>query len=1230
MKYLNKTIFITKMTSLIKITLLIVVSTSVLSLTYTPQFPMERRINNLVMYTMQYPQVAALDNGGLVNVYWWDIIGPNLLAVARNSTLDVRVEINYQTVQSQNQWFPGVTHIGNNRFVLLWQDTDQSTRNWIKFRVADFPMKFLTGEIIANTQQTYNYADWNTPRINNNPKEGGFAICWNYIDWVAPHKCYPSCSFMDKDYNIITKDIKLDEGMYPFPCALNNGNYVIVVQYQYNAYFYIYNARGDVRVAGRLQVNFTNYVTGNGPQPNCSGTTDGGFVVVFFNPAGLAFRMFDQNGNPKHNSDIKYNTNGVLGGFIFPKVGGLPTGGFVLWYDANSDNVDSFYKVYAYDGTQVIAETRMNIYTNNVQKDVAGSVYKDGSFVAVWMSQYNGPQANGFYDIFGNVYKFQGDCYSFSTSAVRLDPNHILFTTLPSNNIRISTLPTTGGLYKVDGSTAWGSVNFEAYSDLYYKTSVNTADSFYYQNHKGDVPCKVDIVICYSSCLTCNTQGDINDHKCTACITNYHTLYDKGTNCETEPLIGYYYEPINSMFQPCPTGCASCDATGEHLCSSCKDNYFLLPSDSTKCYIKPDETTPSPAGYYFNGTGFTKCDKSCSTCDVASISCTSCNYDLKYYPMPGDSTKCVLSTAPIEGFFFDHNTGKITKCAVGCKTCTDYKDYFEQFCDGCKENEGYLPQEGTKNCYLKDDKVEGYYYSIEGKFMPCYPACKTCKGKGDIRDPNCEDNSCKEGMNCAPCTGYIQKDECVSKCKEGLFQDETSKSCYECKDKGLVSVEGICKTSCPTGYFPDEKSICQTCMSIEKVYSNGSCAESCLHGFKPKEGICVPQTDCSDTYCLNGGTCGKKFNQLSCQCDILFTGNFCDVKNDPHELSGYISNFSLNIGTTLSTLPDSISSDDFMSLLNVIKILKDNPSMLTESQLLQVLQIIVKQVDYAVKNPDKTNFDALQLANGGLDLYNLAVSKGLITDTSKYDPLVKELKQLVKSLIETNVANNGASEGIIGNDQITAQISSSDTQEEALKQALANGLSIVNVQDCLETLRKHYDLTAAEKFIISKTDVASDKSNTSKSVKIDIYTSNRQKLDLSLCETSITIKIPLTDKDKLDTIKYDDYKTKDIDIYDPDDPAFNSRCYSYQDKGYDTTVNDRIKKIYSQTSITCSEGCTYKGLDKNKYVQCDCINVTDASTFLSSFADKTLKSFSNINLDLVSCPPGKTLNVIRF
>jgi hypothetical protein len=212
----------------------------------------------------------------------------------------------------------------------------------------------------------------------------------------------------------------------------------------------------------------------------------------------------------------------------------------------------------------------------------------------------------------------------------------------------------------------------------------------------------------------------------------------------------------------------------------------------------------------------------------------------------------------------------------------------------------------------------------------------------------------------------------------------------------------------------------------------------------------------------------------------------------------------------------------------------------------------------------------------------------------------------------------------------TAQISSSDskTQEEAIKLALENGLSIVNITDCLTTLRQHYGITDSESFIISKKDINNSDSTSSKHVKIDIYSStSKQKLDLSICENNqITVKIPLEADSVIDTDKYKDYKDQGVDIYDSSDPAFNTRCYSYQKDGYDTTVNNRINKIYSNTEIKCSSGCTYKGLDENKYIQCDCPKVSINGEFVSNFLNTTLQTFSSINLDIVKCG-GSALNV---
>jgi hypothetical protein len=87
----------------------------------------------------------------------------------------------------------------------------------------------------------------------------------------------------------------------------------------------------------------------------------------------------------------------------------MPNGGFMAVYDvyqAYYTNGDVAFRVFAYDGTNVIAETNALVYKTGAQGMSGGSVFKDGSIVAVWQSA-NQITSSNQWNIFGQIFQLK-------------------------------------------------------------------------------------------------------------------------------------------------------------------------------------------------------------------------------------------------------------------------------------------------------------------------------------------------------------------------------------------------------------------------------------------------------------------------------------------------------------------------------------------------------------------------------------------------------------------------------------------------------------------------------------------------------------------------------------------------------------------------------------------------------------------------------------------------------
>jgi hypothetical protein len=223
-------------------------------------------------------------------------------------------------------------------------------------------------------------------------------------------------------------------------------------------------------------------------------------------------------------------------------------------------------------------------------------------------------------------------------------------------------------------------------------------------------------------------------------------------------------------------------------------------------------------------------------------------------------------------------------------------------------------------------------------------------------------------------------------------------------------------------------------------------------------------------------------------------------------------------------------------------------------------------------------------------------------------------------------------EGVSGNEYFSTQLlKGSEIELISIQEAVRDGLSIVNIKDCLKQLEDHYNLSPDEIGIV-KTEfllvIVRGQSNT-KNVMIELYSlKDKQKLDTSICkDRKMSISLPIVnDDEQLDMTRYQDFKNKTIDIYNPNDALFISRCYTYELDGYDTTINMRRNYLYANKTIQCNNNCTYTGIDENSYAQCDCSELMD-DVYSVIIIEYILQSVNHINLDIVTCI-GQAFNVV--
>jgi hypothetical protein len=270
--------------------------------------------------------------------------------------------------------------------------------------------------------------------------------------------------------------------------------------------------------------------------------------------------------------------------------------------------------------------------------------------------------------------------------------------------------------------------------------------------------------------------------------------------------------------------------------------------------------------------------------------------------------------------------------------------------------------------------------------------------------------------------------------------------------------------------------------------------------------------------------------------------------------------------------------------------------------------------------------DVLELANTALKAYSRSHSE----DPQEQDDLdnqMDKLKEKTANYIGKIGSTQNMTNKIVGSDLLRFQMfkaDSDDSTADFMDNAMENGLSVANLTICLRSMRAYYNLSENESINIVKTDTdpslmdGQSRNTVAKSVEINLYAEGK-KLNMSVCESdTISIKIPLTNSTSLNSTQYNEFKSKGVDLFDSEDPFFNSVCVSYPLDNYDTTVEMRRKKYYSNNSLTCGEGCDYIGVEDN-YVQCDCLGADVNDLPVVNAMTVLYDTVSGLNFGLVLC-----------
>ena len=151
-------------------------------------------------------------------------------------------------------------------------------------------------------------------------------------------------------------------------------------------------------------------------------------------------------------------------------------------------------------------------------------------------------------------------------------------------------------------------------------------------------------------------------------------------------------------FQECYFSCKECILKGDsnnHLCNSCKNNYFPLKNNKSNTYNCYKNTTLIEH-YYFDEIKqiFLECGKECLTCfdksNIYDTNCLICDYNNHYIPSIYDNSNCIKECEKGHRVYISKNNNfKIYHCTEDDNCPEDYPIYNEtlnECLDECNDN----------------------------------------------------------------------------------------------------------------------------------------------------------------------------------------------------------------------------------------------------------------------------------------------------------------------------------------------------------------------------------------------------------------------------------------------------------------------------------------------------------------------------------------------------------------
>ena len=702
-----------------------------------------------------------------------------------------------------------------------------------------------------------------------------------------------------------------------------------------------------------------------------------------------------------------------------------------------------------------------------------------------------------------------------------------------------------------------------AYSKNCCKENVDCPNFFYFKNDNKYYICNPKCLTCDGDpdkCLTCYNENELKNYSIEEknIITElkgndyYFWENENHQNCILSTPIpdGYYLNDTLSSFMPCYPSCKVCRGEGNsffHNCITCFDNYFkYLNKTSQNCVLR-NEVEANVYETSEDGINvLARCHSVCETCDGSNKDqCLSCSSG--FYPLctHGTPFEC-FESKPDTNYFFDLDQKCYDVCYSTCEECDNRLEGTNHNCLKCQSNLILF----NKNCESHCPKP---YYELEelkcvlncppytvGVPQTGYNVCVNCINN-DVSTKKCiylGDKRLYTYGDCVECTSPF-----TYKCNDDFnILDDCYDLCLKCSQSGTPEIMN-----------------CDTCKDINFCLAQDT-------------GNCIEKNQDIDYYYMVESTGGCSYKKCYETCKTCDTGG----NNLHHNCKTCKDNFQF----------DPSNSGNCVELCEFFWYIDPETNKFTCSKeekcpenlpyLTEINKGCVEECSAAFHNDER---------------FFYRYKKTCITKCPE-NSLKDNLLYACHSLDDVEdifvYVSNYISQGTYAENLV---IYSSDNKkyfhlfnttklgkEVYEKSANKVGTSIIDLSNCISTLKQIYGYNDNEVLYIGVLDIVRDDTSAPQ-FEYTIHNHLGTKLDINYCiNNELTIKKSLNQSNNISLAKniLNEYGYDIID-YKKDNPFFCDVCslfdYDHLDS-YDVLLDDRYKYYYdNQEYYFCEDTC---------------------------------------------------------